>query len=87
MTIGEFWGHVTTLCHVFDCRVSSGPRSARHNSLVGGVADSFHLSGLGADLVGYNPDDRPQITKAALRIRILVIDEHDKKKHLHLQPK
>lgn len=87
MTLGEFWGHVTTLCHVYDCRVTSGPRSRRHNNAVGGVDTSFHLSGLGADLAGYHPDDRPAIAKAALRLGIEVIDEHDTKGHLHLQPK
>lgn len=87
MTIGEFWGHVTTLCHVYDGRVTSGPRSIYWNNELGGVPTSFHLLGLGADVVLRYSPDRQAFTEAAARLKITVIDEIEKKNHLHLQPK
>lgn len=87
MTIGQFWGHVTTLCHVFDGRVTGGPRSARWNADLGGVASSYHLSGLGADVVLRDWAHLRAFSEAATRLGIRVIDEVEKKKHLHLQPK
>ena len=87
MTIGEFWGHVTTLCHVFNGRVTSGPRSVEQNRAVGGVPSSFHLSGLGADVVLRDWTDKLAFIAAAERLMIRVIDEIEEKNHLHLQPK
>lgn len=87
MTIGEFWGHVCTLVLVFDGRVTSGPRSQYHNRQVGGVASSFHLLGLAADVVLRNWGDQEVFTNSAARLGIQVIDEVESKSHLHLQPK
>lgn len=87
MTIGEFWGHVTTLTVVFDARVTSGPRSARQNKAVGGVDNSYHVFGLAADVVLSSWDDKDAFTLAAARLGLRVIDEIEKKNHLHLQSK
>lgn len=87
MTIGEFWGDVTTLVIVFDGRVTSGPRSSRQNEAVGGVAGSYHLFGLAADVILASWGDKDDFSLAAARLGIRVIDEVEKKNHLHLQPK
>lgn len=87
MTIGEFWSNVTTLCHVFNGRVTSGPRSVGQNRAVGGVVDSYHLSGRGADVVLHDWADIDAFKGVADRLGIKVIDEIEKKNHLHLQPK
>lgn len=87
MTIGEFWTHVTTLCIVYDGRVTSGPRSRDWNRLVGGADRSQHLVGLGADVVLAAGGEIGAFTFQAERLGIRVIDEMAEKKHLHLQPK
>jgi len=87
VTIGEFWGHVTTLCNIYDGRVSGGPRSPHHNRILGGVANSFHLVGLAADLVLRDWHDIAALVTTADRLGIRVIDEVLEKGHLHLQPK
>lgn len=87
MTIGEFWGRVTTLVIVFDGRVTSGPRSARQNKAVGGVDNSYHIFGLAADVVLGAWEDKVLFSLGAARLGIQVIDEVEKKNHLHLQPK
>lgn len=84
MSLGEFWERVVILCHLYDARVTSGPRSTYWNKKVGGVPDSFHLVGLAADLVCRNPEHRPLLTHQAGRLGIRVITEED---HDHLQPK
>lgn len=87
MNLGEFWAHVTTLCHIFDGRVTSGPRSVGQNRAVGGVPGSFHLSGLAADVVLRDWADTTAFTTVADRLGFKVIDERRGKDHLHLQPK
>lgn len=87
MTIGEFWGHVTTLVVVFDGRVTSGPRSAQQNKAVGGVDNSYHLFGLAADVILASWGDKDAFSLGAARLGLRVIDEIETKNHLHLQPK
>lgn len=84
MTIGEFWQHVTTICHLFNLRVTSGPRSHHWNKSVGGVPDSYHLVGMAADLVPCRPEDKENLKDMAERLKIVAIDEGD---HWHLQPR
>lgn len=86
LTIGDFWAHVTTLCAVFDGRVTSGPRSPNWNRHVGGAPNSYHLSGMAADVVLRDWRDKEAFTAQARRLGIHVIDETEKKNHLHLQP-
>lgn len=87
VTLGEFWGNVQTLVQVFNGRCTSGPRSAAQNRAVGGVEGSYHLLGLAADIVLADWQDKTAFTAAADRLGIRVIDEVEKKQHLHLQPK
>lgn len=63
MTIGEFWTKVTLLCLRYDGKVISGPRSPQWNKDVGGVAGSYHVDGLGADI-----QFRAQLSKKAAAI-------------------
>lgn len=86
MTVGEFWTGATTLCLVYNGRVTSGPRSALHNRMVGGHPTSFHLLGLAADVVLNDWSDTDAFKISAKRLSILVIDEIKDKQHLHLQP-
>lgn len=86
MTIGEFWGHVTTLVVVFNGRVTSGPRSWSQNRAAGGVVNSYHVFGLAADVILGSREDKEAFSLAAARLGIRVIDEMKEKNHLHLQP-
>lgn len=86
MTMGEFWTNVTTLCLVYNGRVTSGVRSALHNRMVGGHPTSFHLLGMAADVVLNDWNDTHAFKVSANRLKILVIDEREDKNHLHLQP-
>lgn len=83
MLVGEFWVGVTALCHLFDARITSGPRSIDWNAKVGGLPTSMHLVGLGADMAGVHPDQFPAVKTMAQRIGILALDESY---HIHLQP-
>lgn len=84
LSVGQFWSHVTTLCHMYNMRVTSGPRSQAWNRSVGGVSTSFHLCGLGADVAPYDPAVQVGLKELAERMGILAIAEGD---HWHLQPK
>lgn len=85
MDVGFFWGTVALACHLFDGKVTSGPRSKAWNEVVGGVPNSAHLTPLGADFVmrdwGRKNDARLFFT----RWGIDVVDEVATKGHLHLQ--
>lgn len=86
MNPGEFWGHVMYLCALYSCSVTSGPRTTRRNTSVGGAGQSRHLlsmGGLAADLV---PDEntierRAEIATAARALGLWTLDEGD---HLHV---
>lgn len=84
MNIGSFWHFVTVLCHSYDCRVTSGPRSIRWNKEVGGVPTSYHLSGLAADVAGFAQGQKNDLVSFCNRNGVLTVDEGD---HIHLQPK
>jgi hypothetical protein len=86
MDLGEFWGVVTILVQAFDGRVTSGPRSQKENQRVGGVPDSMHIVGLGADVVLADWKDKQAFIRLANRVQLAVIDEQSSKNHLHLQP-
>jgi len=83
MHVTSFVAAVLTVhCHV-PFSVTSWMRTPAHNKAVNGVADSYHLCGLGIDIVLDNPSDRPIVEQEAKRVGLSVLDEQD---HLHLQP-
>lgn len=57
--------HVRALAEQFNISVISWWRTEKRNADVGGHAQSFHLEGLGADLVPDDPTDIPAITDEA----------------------
>lgn len=87
MNHGRFWSSVTILCSTYDGRVTSGPRSRTQNATVGGVADSYHVLGLAADVVLSDYAALPAFNRHADRLGLLVIDERADKNHIHLQPR
>jgi len=74
--------HVRTLEHQFNVSVTSWWRSPKRNAAKGGDAESFHLEGLGADLVPDELADKPAIAEAARALGLQVADEGD---HLHIE--
>lgn len=84
MDIGTFWQEITSACHVFNTRVTSGPRSISWNSAVGGVTDSDHLYGFAADLAGHESTHAPAIILHFTRVGLHAINEGD---HIHVQRK
>jgi len=84
MTIGEFWTKVTLLCLRYDGKVISGPRSLQWNKEVGGVANSYHVDGLGADIQFHK-----QLNKkiAAIHAKKLGMWVQIKNLAIHVQPK
>lgn len=57
-------------------------RDPAHNRAVKGLADSFHLEGLGLDLVPANARHRPGILIMARQLGLDAVDEGD---HVHLE--
>ena len=83
MTPVEFAINVMTYCYRFDASITSYLRTTRHNASVGGVSNSPHLLGLGADVVYDKEVPLEDRKKTAAALRLLVIPEGD---HDHLQP-
>jgi hypothetical protein len=82
-TPGAFWESVYLYCRLLGGSVTSGPRSSKRNALVGGILDSPHVFGFGADVVYDDepPAARRQVIAARLGLRLIVERGHD-----HLQP-
>lgn len=83
MTVGAFWTAVYDYCRILGGSVTSGPRSHQRNAAVGGVLDSPHVFGLGADVVYDVVPDEARRRRVGLRYGLLVLVEAD---HDHLQP-
>lgn len=82
MSVSEFATVVFVLGRIYGLSVTSWGRTAARNEAVGGVRTSKHLSWLAVDVV---PDDRSvleELSAAAARLGLMLIDEHD---HLHIQ--
>jgi len=84
MTIGEFWEKVTVICLRYDGKVISGPRSPKWNKEVGGVASSYHVDGLAADIQLRTDPDKAD---AAIHARKLGMWVQVKNNVIHVQPK
>ena len=83
MTRSEFWASINTVCQMFDASVTSGIRSAHHNALVGGAENSRHVKGTAADIVLDEWSKKPECIKMLRTLGITVLDETEKKNHLH----
>ena len=83
LILHQFAYRLQTLAVEFNYSVTSWFRSKARNKDVGGNAESFHLSGLGADCVLDSADDKPAFMKRARRLGLDAIDEGD---HIHLEP-
>ena len=67
---------------LFPFSVTSWIRSEKRNKEVGGLATSYHLSGLAVDIILDNPADKARFIKAAKRLGLDAIDEGD---HVHVE--
>lgn len=65
-------------------QVTSGLRTPERNAQVGGVPNSYHLTGQARDIVPRNPQEDAQTRQWAAQNGMEVIDEGD---HLHLEPR
>lgn len=74
--------HMRALAGQFDVSVTSWWRSEKRNAAKGGDPESFHLEGLGADLVPDELARKPDIAEAARALGLQVADEGD---HLHVE--
>jgi len=83
MTPFDFTLAVHTYCLMTDGSVTSWVRTGAHNRQVGGVADSPHLYGLGADVVYDGSLVLGFATQTAARLGLTLLREGD---HDHLQP-
>jgi hypothetical protein len=70
------------LCLDFNASVTSWQRSPKRNHHVGGATDSFHLEGLGADLVPDDPAVLDELVDAAKKRGLDAVNEGD---HAHLE--
>lgn len=83
MTIGVFAESVREFCALTGGSITSWIRSQTHNTAVGGVPQSAHRYGLGADVVYDQAQDAIVATDTAKRLGLRLIREGD---HDHLQP-
>lgn len=83
MTPIEFASALMGYCYVTQGSVSSWGRTAKRNTAVGGVADSYHLDFLAGDVVYDVPLLLEVRVKHAKRFGLKIIAEPD---HDHLQP-
>jgi hypothetical protein len=83
MTYLDFCIAILQLASVASFRVTSWWRSPSSNKAVGGHILSWHLVGMGVDLVPDTEADRHLIKAHAPRLGFDYIDEGD---HIHLEP-
>lgn len=74
--------YIRTIASNYNVTVTSWWRSHKRNRDVGGSPTSFHLEGLGADLVPDDPADRPAIIATARSLGLQAVDEGD---HIHVE--
>lgn len=82
-SVGEFCERVAGVCLLVDGSVTSWGRSRKRNEDVGGVANSWHLQFLGADVVLDDTANESLLFWAARRLGLQVVKEED---HYHLEP-
>lgn len=82
MRIGDFAERVWQYCQLTHGSVTSWVRSAKRNAEVGGVPDSQHLRGTGADIAYDAPLPLGVRASAAEQVGLQLISERT---HDHLQ--
>lgn len=80
MTIDTFNSVIRTFCKLFNASVSSGHRTVKHNTAVGGAANSQHLGWKCIDLVLDDWSNKNSAIKWLQQVGLFVLDEGD---HLH----
>jgi len=83
MTYIEYCIAVAQLAAIANFRVTSWWRSPLGNRRVGGHPQSYHLVGMGLDLVPDSEVDKATIKVHGPRLGFQVLDEGN---HLHLEP-
>ncbi len=83
MTRGEFAEQLFVYCSMLGASVTSGARSELHNHAVGGLPNSPHRAGLGADVVYDAPRTNSERIRFATQLGLRLVIEKD---HDHLQP-
>jgi hypothetical protein len=83
MDISEFLLGVFILCGRHNGSVTSWIRTEEHNKLVGGVPYSYHLMGMGCDVVLDEMVKNERFEEDAKHLQLDPILEGD---HYHLQP-
>ena len=83
MNFMDFCLGILTLSSRFEFSVISWFRSLPHNIAVGGSLNSFHLFGMGVDVILDRFEDQDDFIYRAQGLGFRVINEKD---HLHLQP-
>lgn len=83
MSSAEFALRLLTYCYLTSGSVTSWFRTAAHNLDVGGMPNSAHLYGVGADVVYDAPVPLAAATERAERLGLRLLREGD---HDHLQP-
>lgn len=84
MTRREFQDAIETLHLRFAFSETSGFRTRLRNDVVGGVANSYHLSGRAVDIIADISVDMEALIGSAQGLGLEVIHESD---HLHLEPR
>jgi len=83
MTPTQFAQMVDAACLYFLGSLTSGRRTARHNARVGGVPNSPHVAGFGADVVYDVVPPLTDVMQFVEPLGLVVIREKD---HDHFQP-
>lgn len=82
MSLAGFALVVSALCRDHRASVTSWIRTTKRNQAKGGNAGSFHLTGLGADLVCDDPADNLPLMRDARAAGLDAINEGD---HVHVE--
>ena len=82
MDIRDFAVAVETFCLAFGGSVTSWGRTADHNRMVGGVANSLHLTWRAVDVVYDRPVEKATAEDLASSLGLRLVREGD---HDHLQ--
>lgn len=82
MSYFDFCREIWKLSLLWKFSVTSWFRTPMHNAAVGGVPNSWHLTGLAVDVILDAEDETPQFIMACENRGLVAIDE---KSHIHVQ--